>query len=184
MIAHDTRSKAAIERAGSNTGRSRNIVLGLVLYLMAMTILMVVGCTATPPSPPGVVEIVEPNEFETDDAEKTLTWAVTRLHTNVPLSYPTVIRVLDLTQYGAWGLIRWVEETGHYEIWLHKGTPWPVLVNTMVHEWAHALAWEDPSFLGSTPPLRKHDICRAIMNTADCSREPSIFAPAPSSLRR
>jgi hypothetical protein len=60
------------------------------------------------------------------------------LATQCPLGAPAEIRLVDLGTLGAWGRTEWLQDRGCWSLLLAESDE-PVLRDTLIHEWAHAL---------------------------------------------
>jgi len=110
-----------------------------------LSLLLIVGaaCAALGPSccsvqshvgPPVVVSEAPPS-FNAEHFEA----VVRHLTEHAPLNAPALIRVRLIP---VWGLCSWRADLGAYLIEIEAAQPYHAILDTLVHEWAHAMVWD------------------------------------------
>jgi hypothetical protein len=65
---------------------------------------------------------------------------VKHLTEHAPLNAPAVIQVLRIRE-SVWGFCSWREDLGVYLSQIEAAQPYHAILDTLIHEWAHAMVW-------------------------------------------
>lgn len=94
------------------------------------------GVRAAYDGPPVVVREAPPS-FNPEHFEAVVLY----LSEHAPLNAPVMVRVLVIPE-PVWGRCWWEPGLGAYVIEIEAAQPYHAILDTLVHEWAHAMVWD------------------------------------------
>ena len=104
-------------------------------YILIALLAIAPACSSVP-KPPVVVEAVT-QEFDPELFEA----IVKVLQERVPLAFDVRVAVMAIDG-PYYGHTNWNELEGHMDIQIEVRQQWESIVDTLIHEWAHAMVWD------------------------------------------